>query len=82
MNSPQLLEPLRRFVRNKHLIMIILAIVTGAAAAPVTMARIIIISCLLRTNRRNGSSNCGLFMLARLLQRHHRNRNSGMDSNA
>ena len=33
MNSPQLLEPLRRFVRNKQLIMIILAIVTGAAAA-------------------------------------------------
>ena len=33
MNGPQVLEPVRRFVRNKQLIMIILAIVTGAAAA-------------------------------------------------
>ena len=31
--SQTLLEPVRRFVRNKQLIMIILATVTGAAAA-------------------------------------------------
>ena len=33
MTSQTLLEPVRRFVRNKQLIMIILATVTGAAAA-------------------------------------------------
>jgi CIC family chloride channel protein len=32
-NTQALLEPVRRFIRNKQLIMIILAIVTGAAAA-------------------------------------------------